>query len=69
MSLFTKLYIAGWLFLIGVELVGVFWNFHDLDTLSANFWYVRDRFPAISVILTVGMIALWYHLVFQGPKQ
>lgn len=68
MSTFTKLYIAGWLFLITVELIGVFWNFHDLDTLTATWRYLTERMPWLNIVLTVGLIALWYHLVIQTGK-
>lgn len=63
MSTFTKLYIAGWLFLITVELLGVFWNFHDLDTMTANYRYVTERIPIVDLLLTIGLITLWFHLV------
>lgn len=63
MSTFTKLYIAGWIFLITVELIGAFWNFHDLDTMTQNYRWIAARMPWMNIVLTVGLIVLWWHLV------
>lgn len=64
MSTFTKLYIAGWIFLITVELIGVFWNFHDLDTMTANWRWLSARQPILCKVgMTVLLAWLWFHLV------
>lgn len=68
MSTFTKLYIAGWLFLIGVELVGVFWNFHDLDTMTASWRWLTARWPFLNIALFIGLAVLYWHLAIQKPK-
>lgn len=63
MSTFTLAYIILWSALIAVELLGVFWNFHDLDTMTANYRYVSARFPWIDLIVTLFLLWLWFHLI------
>lgn len=67
MNTFGKLYIILWLALIGVEIIAATTSFVPLDTMSEYYWWIQDKHPILMrVILSTGMLILWWHLVSKG---
>lgn len=67
MNTFSKLYIILWSALIAVEIIGATTSYVPLDTLSENWWWLQDKSPILMrIILSAGMLVLWWHLVGKG---
>ena len=67
MNTFSKLYIILWLALITVEIVAATTSYVPLDTMSENYWWIQAKQPILMrIILTVGLLVLWWHLVGKG---
>jgi hypothetical protein len=67
MNVFSRLYLIFWIGLIVVEIVAATTSYVPMDTLSENYWWLQGKSPGlVRIILTVGMLVLWWHLVNKG---
>jgi hypothetical protein len=67
LNVFSRLYLIFWIGLIVVEIVAATTSFVTTDTMSELYWTAQDKYPILMrIILTVGMLVLWWHLVSKG---
>jgi hypothetical protein len=67
LNVFSRLYLIFWIGLIVVEIVAATTSFVTTDTMSELYWTAQDKYPILMrIILTVGMLVLWWHLVNKG---
>jgi hypothetical protein len=67
MNWFTRLYLILWIGLIVVEIIAATTSYVPLDTMSEQYWWIQEKSPVlVRIILTVGMLVLWWHLVNKG---
>jgi hypothetical protein len=67
MNTFSKIYIVLWVALIVVEIIAATTSYVPMDTLSENYWWLQGKSPVlVRIILTVGLLVLWWHLVNKG---
>lgn len=50
--------------IIGYEVLGLVW-FGVSGTLSAAVWWLCDRWPEASLLISVGLLLAWLHLVLR----
>jgi len=70
MNIFGKLYIILWSALIIVEVVAATTSYVPLDTMSEYYFAAQAKYPILMrIILSVGMLALYIHLVGKGTVK